>query len=130
MKKKDPPPPPVPRLQDMSVSDIAKLNVEAYEKGDASKLLEILKGSIESEPPVDPPARYAIHLPVLLRDGDGVVGLQLRMLYAGQGPQVAIETPEGIAFTVSLTRLGAVVDALRAAMYASPHPTTRSPGAR
>jgi hypothetical protein len=123
MKKKTPPDGPIeplPRLQDMSLSDVAKLNVEAVKTGDTSKLMRVLENAIEPDPPYDPGANYTIDLPILRRDGERAIGLKLAMLYPGEGPELAIETPDGHIYVVSLPRINGIVDALRGAMYAAP----------
>jgi hypothetical protein len=113
-------PAPVPRLQDMSLSDISRMNVEAIETGNPGPLLDVMRASIEPEPPPLPPApNYAIELP-LLRVGDvPAIGAKLRLVYAGDGPELELELGEH-RVTVSLPQLNAAVQAMQAAMYSAP----------
>jgi hypothetical protein len=123
MKKKDETPPkPVPRLQDMSLSDISRMNVDAIENGDPTKVLEVMRASIEAEAPIVAPPRYVIDLPVLQHDDHRAIGLALSLLYVGSGPEVAIVLPSGERFVVHLPQLAGAVQALQSAMFAAPPP--------
>jgi hypothetical protein len=122
MKTKKPSTPgrPVRRLQDMSLSDISKMNVEAIENRDPRAILEVMKASIEPEPKPEPPTSYLVAFPLLGRDGTPAVGMTMQVAYSGQGLEGELRMPSGEAYKINLLRLASVLDALRSAVLSAP----------
>jgi hypothetical protein len=116
------PPRPVPRLQDMSISDISKMNVEAIERGDVRPLLDVMKASIDPDPKSEPPTSYLVIVPLLARDGVSAVGASMQVAYPGHGIEGELRMPSGESFKVNLLRFASVLDALRSAVLSAPPP--------
>jgi hypothetical protein len=119
-KKKTETPAAVPRLQDMSLSDISRMNVEAIETGNAGKLLDVMRASIEPEAPAIPGPRYAVYLPVLRVDDERAIGMSIALVYGGDGPEVSLELPTGKRYAVSLQQIHSALQAMQTAMYSAP----------
>jgi|GEM_PF-6044527 hypothetical protein len=127
-KKGTPPEMPPKRLVDMSLSDVARMNLDAIRSGDPGKLISTLEDAIEPDPEPEPPMRFAITLPLMSRDGLPSVGASCTIGYGGVGTELSITTPDGATFVVNLMRLAVIVDALRSAMFsAGPMPPPPRP---
>jgi hypothetical protein len=130
MKKKPPKTPEPKRLQDMSLSDVAKVNLEAIRTGDVSPLVSMLENAVEPDPPAEVPVSYRIALPVLERDGLASVGLAIEIAYTSGEREVELRIPEGPGYRVSLLGAAGVLDALRSALFTAgpaPMPAMRPP---
>jgi hypothetical protein len=116
------PPRPTPRLQDMSISDISKMNVDAIENGNVKPLLDVIKASIDPDSKPEPPTSYLVTVPLLARAGVAAVGASMQIAYSGQGLEAELRMPSGENYRLNLLRLASVLDALRSAALSAPGP--------
>jgi hypothetical protein len=121
-KGPNPPGPPVRRFQDMSLSDVSKMQLEALEKGNLGPVIDTLKASIDPDPEPEPPTSYLVTVPLVGRDGLPTVGAAIQVAYSGVGADGELRLPSGEVYKVNLVRLASVLDALRTAIMMQPPP--------